>query len=166
MYRSNIKSITISLLTLLISGMNAWAGEPGVKLLLRSGKQLSFSFKQKPVVKTTLQELTLSAEGKVWVSCPYADVLRIEINDDVETGITPAIATKSASVLVNTASDAIVISGLPVGETVTVCTIDGRATVRTAADTDGRVSVSRSALSHGIHIITTGSGISYKFYNH
>lgn len=166
MYRSNIKSLTVSLLTLLVSGMNAWAGEPGVKLLLRSGQQLSFSFKQKPVVKTTPQELTLSAEGKVWVSCPYADVLRMEMSDDVETGIAPAIDTKRASVLVNISTDAIVISGLSVGEAVTVCTIDGMATVRTAADTDGRVSVSRSALAHGIYIITTGSGISYKFYNH
>ena len=166
MYRSNIKSLTVSLLTLLVSGMNAWAGEPGVKLLLRSGQQLSFSFKQKPVVKTTPQELTLSAEGKVWVSCPYADVLRMEMSDDVETGIAPAIDTKRASVLVNISTDAIVISGLSVGETVTVCTIDGMATVRTEADTDGMVSVSRSALAHGIYIITTGSGISYKLYNH
>lgn len=160
------KCLTSSLLALLVSCVNAWAGEPGVNLLLRSGQQLSFCFKQKPVVKTAQQELTLSADGKVWVSCPYADVLRMEISDNVETSITSATAMKSGSILVNISADAIGISGLSDGESVTVCATDGTVTLRTAAGADGRVSVSRSALSHGIYIITTGSGISYKFYNH
>lgn len=159
------KSFIISLLALLSYCACGWAGEPGVKLLLRSGQQLNFSFWQKPVIKTTSQEISLLAEDKVRVSCPYADVLRMEIVDNAETGITSTKATKNPTVTVKVSTNAINIFGLSAGETVTLCATDGTVTLHTAADTEGRVSITLSTLHRGIYIITTGSGINYKFYH-
>ena len=163
-FRMKTKGIIISLLALLNNCVCGLAGEPGVKILLKSGQQLSFCFKQKPLVKTTPQELTLYAEDKIWVSCPYADVLRMEMVDNVETGIISTKVSKNA-ITVKTSADAIDISGLSAGETVTICTTGGMETLHTAADTDGRVSITLSALPKGIYVITTGSGINYKFYH-
>ena len=88
----------------------------------------------------------------------------MEMVDNVETGIISTKVSKNA-IIVKTSADAIDISGLSAGETVTICTTGGMETLHTAADTDGRVSITLSALPKGIYVITTGSGINYKFYH-
>ena len=153
------------LLALFAFSLSVFAGNPGVTFLLRSGKKVSFSFAEKPVVALSDANLSVSVGGVEHVSYAYADVQRVVVVDDVVSAIDNVVANdKSQHVVFSFSANVLNVSGLAVGERFSLYAIDGKLMLSENADADGKAAISLSSLQQGIYIVRTQSGISYKLF--
>lgn len=153
------------LLALFAFSLSVFAGNPGVTFLLRSGKKVSFSFAEKPVVALSDANLSVSVGGVEHVSYAYADVQRVVVVDDVVSAIDNVVANdKSQHVVFSFSANVLNVSGLAVGERFSLYAIDGKLMLSENADADGKAAISLSSLQQGIYVVRTQSGISYKFF--
>lgn len=74
-----MKKTFTMLLALFAFSLSMFAGNPGVTFLLRSGKKVSFTFAEKPVIALSDANLSVSVRGVERVSYAYADVQRVVV---------------------------------------------------------------------------------------
>lgn len=145
--------------------LSAFAGNPGITFLLHSGQKVSFTFIEKPVVSFSETNLAVSVRGAERVSYAYADVARIMMEDDVVSSVNNVTANdKSQHVIFNLSANTLSVTGLPVGNQLSLYAIDGKLQLSMQANVDGSAIVSLSALPQGVYIVRTQSGISYKLF--
>lgn len=162
---TTMKNLRIILLGLLAGVINFSQAEPGAKLLLRNGEQVCFSFAHHPVIKTSDTEIVLYVDGKEQIVCTLADVQRVEMLDDVETAINLENSSDKMSVVFSIGNGTMTIDGLKAKESIAVYSVNGAKTVSLKALRNGSLSVPLSSLPHGVCVVNTASGISYKLYN-
>lgn len=161
-----MKNLRIILLGLLAGVINFSQAEPGAKLLLRNGEQVCFSFAHHPVIKTSDTEIVLYVDGMEQITCALADVQRVEMIDDVETAINlEGGAADEKTVVFSISNGTMTINGLKAKEAIAVYNVNGAKAVSLKALGNGSLSVPLSSLPHGVCVISTASGISYKLYN-
>lgn len=160
-----MKKTFTMLLALFAFSLSVFAGNPGVTFLLRSGKKVSFSFAEKPVVALSDANLSVSVGGVERVSYAYADVQRVVVVDDVVSAIDNVVANdKSQHVVFLFSASTLNVSGLAVGERFSLYAIDGKLMLSEKANADGKAAMNLSSLQQGIYIVRTQSGISYKLF--
>lgn len=160
-----MKKTFTMLLALFAFSLSMFAGNPGVTFLLRSGKKVSFTFAEKPVVALSDANLSVSVGGVEHVSYAYADVQRVVVVDDVVSAIDNVVANdKSQHVVFSFSANVLNVSGLAVGERFSLYAIDGKLMLSENADADGKAAISLSSLQQGIYVVRTQSGISYKLF--
>ena len=160
-----MKNLRIILLGLLAGVINFSQAESGAKLLLRNGEQVCFSFAHHPVIKTSDTEIVLYVDGKEQITCALADVQRVEMIDDVETAINLEGDADKKTVVFSISNGTMTIEGLKAKEAIAVYTVNGVKAVSLKALRNGTLRVPLSSLPHGVCVISTASGISYKLYN-
>lgn len=160
-----MKNLRIILLGLLAGVINFSQAEPGAKLLLRNGEQVCFSFAHHPVIKTSDTEIVLYVDGKEQITCALADVQRVEMIDDVETAVNLECGADEKTVVFSISNGTMTINGLKVKEAIAVYNVNGAKAVSLKALGNGSLSVPLSSLPHGVCVVSTASGISYKLYN-
>ena len=158
------KTFTL-LLALFAFSLSLFAGNPGVTFLLRSGKKVSFSFAEKPVIALNDDYLSVSVHGVERVSYAYADVQRVVVADDVVSAIDNVVANdKSQHVVFSFPANVLNVSGLAANESIALYATDGKLMLREKANADGKAAMNLSSFQHGIYVVRTQSGISYKFF--
>ena len=160
-----MNKLRIIILGLLAGVVNFSQAAPGAKLLLRNGEQVFFSFAHHPVIKTSDTDIVLYVDGKEQIACTLADVQRVEMLNDVETGINLGNSSDKQSVVFRIGNGTMSIEGLNPKESIAVYSANGAKMVSLKALHNGSLSVPLSALPHGVCVISTASGISYKLYN-
>ena len=160
-----MKNLRIILLGLLAGVINFSQAEPGAKLLLRNGEQVCFSFAHHPVIKTSDTEIVLYVDDKEQITCALADVQRVEMIDDVETAINLEGGADEKTAVFSISNGTMTINGLKAKEAIAVYNVNGAKAVSLKALGNGSLSVPLSSLPHGVCVISTVSGISYKLYN-
>ena len=107
-------------------------------------------------MKVTIEDdmKTAVAEGNLVITCTKGDIKNWTFStsagsDDVWTGIESPTASGTNCIL---NSDRIILSNLPEGSTVTLCSIDGRIVKRSRAEGDYELSISE--LPKGIYVLT------------
>lgn len=153
------------LLALFAFSLSVFAGNPGVTFLLRSGKKVSFSFAEKPVVALSDANLSVSVGGVEHVSYAYADVQRVVVVDDVVSAIDNVVANdKSQHVVFSFPANVLNVSGLAANESIALYATDGKLMLREKANAEGKAAMNLSSLQQGIYVVRTQSGISYKLF--
>ena len=141
--------------------------EEGVTFYLNTGGKVSFAFSERPVVKLSRDELTISADGSNDVSYAYDAVKKVMFESDIVNSVAaPATATDDAHVLFSVGQNQIKASGLQTGERVSLYALNGTLQQTTIASSNGTTSLSLGALPKGVYIVLTQGGISYKFMKH
>ena len=155
------------LVTMLLCSGTVWAGSPGVTFLLRNGQKVSFAFAEKPVVAVSNTDLMVSVTGSERVRFAYAEVQRVFFSDDVTSGIASVQSKLSSqpNAVFSWQNGALQVSGLMPNEQVRVYGLDGNLALSERAQIDGSLQLSFSALSKGVYVVRTQSGLSYKFFN-
>lgn len=142
-----------------------FAGNSGVIFLLRSGKKVSFTFAEKPVITLSDTNLSVSVCGVECVNYSYADVQSVVVADDVVSAVDNVVGNdKSQHVVFSYSASTLNVSGLPANESIALYTIDGKLMLRERADADGKAAMNLSSLQQGIYVVRTQSGISYKLF--
>ena len=158
-----MKKLPIALFVLLAGVVAFGQAEPGAKLLLRNGEQVCFGFTHHPVIKTSDNDVVLYVEGKEQIRCALADVKRVEMVDDVETAISLGNRGDNKNVVFSIGKGNMKMFGLKAKERVAVYTANGAKVLSLKAWRNGSLSVPLSSLPHGVCVISTASGIKYKF---
>lgn len=141
--------------------------EEGVTFYLNTGGKVSFAFSERPVVKLSGDELTISTDGSSDVSYAYDAIKKVMFESDIVTSVTaPATATDDAHVLFSVDQNQIKASGLQAGERVSLYALNGTLQQTTIASSDGTATLSLSTLSKGVYVVRAQGGISYKFVKH
>lgn len=160
-----MKNTFTMLLALFAFSLSMFAGNPGVTFLLRSGKEVSFTFVEKPVIALSDAYLSVRVRGVERVSYAYADVQRVVVVDDVVSAIDNVVANdKSQHVVFSFSASTLNVSDLAANESIALYTIDGKLMLRERADADGKAAMNLSSLQQGIYVVRTQSGISYKLF--
>lgn len=160
-----MKKTFTMLLALFAFSLSVFAGNPGVTFLLRSGRKVSFSFAEKPVVALSDANLSVSVGGVERVSYAYAEVQRVVVVDDVVSAIDNVVANdKSQHVVFSFSANVLNVSGLAANESIALYTIDGKLMLSEKANAEGKAAMNLSSLQQGIYVVRTQSGISYKFF--
>ena len=142
-----------------------FAGNSGVIFLLRSGKKVSFTFAEKPVITLSDTNLSVSVCGVECVNYSYADVQSVVVADDVVSAVDNVVGNdKSQHVVFSYSASTLNVSDLAANESIALYTIDGKLMLRERADADGKAAMNLSSLQQGIYVVRTQSGISYKFF--
>lgn len=145
--------------------LSVFAGNPGVTFLLRGGQKVSFSFAEKPVVTFSEADFSVSVHGVKRVSCAYAEVVRVTVEDDVVSAINETTTNgNNQHVVFNLSANSLEVSGLAANEKLSLYTTDGKLMLSDKANTEGKSSISLSFLHQGIYVVRTQSGISYKLF--
>lgn len=82
-----MKKTFTMLLVLFAFSLSVFAGNPGVTFLLRSGKKVSFSFAEKPVITLSYTNLSVSMCGVERMNYSYANVQSVVVADDVVSAV-------------------------------------------------------------------------------
>lgn len=91
-----------------------FAGNSGVIFLLRSGKKVSFTFAEKPVITLSGTNLSVSVCGVECVNYSYADVQSVVVADDVVSAVDNVVGNdKSQHVVFSYSASTLNVSGLP-----------------------------------------------------
>lgn len=160
-----MKKTFTMLFALFAFSLSMFADNLGVTFLLRSGKEVSFTFAEKPVIALSDANLSVSVRGVELVSYAYADVQRVVVADDVFSAIDNVVANdKSHHVVFSFSASTLNVSGLTANESIALYTIDGKLMLRKRADADGKAAMNLSSLQQGIYVVRTQSGISYKLF--
>ena len=85
--------------------------------------------------------------------------------DDVETAINLEGDADKKTVVFSISNGTMTIEGLKAKEAIAVYTVNGVKAVSLKALRNGTLRVPLSSLPHGVCVISTASGISYKLYN-
>lgn len=160
-----MKKTFVTLLAFLAFSLSAFADNPGVTFLLRSGQKVSFAFVEKPVVAFSETNLAVSVHGVERVSYAYADVQRVVIDDDVISAVDNAVANSDGQSVVFLLSDqTLSVSGIAAGEKISLYAIDGKLALSQKANAEGITIIDLSALQQGVYVVRTQNGISYKLF--
>lgn len=151
---------------LLLGSVWAWAeSSQGVTFLLKSGQKVSFAFTERPVIATSKEAVSVSTDGTERVSYAYADVARILFEESVVSAVESPVDDKAVHVVFLMDNGGLHARGLKTGELVGVYTLTGERVLSAKASSDGRVDLPCTTLSKGVYVISTHSGISYKWMN-
>lgn len=107
----------------------------------------------------------LYVEGKEQITCALADVQRVEMIDDVETAVNLECGADEKTVVFSISNGTMTINGLKAKEAIAVYNVNGAKAVSLKVLGNGSLSVPLSSLPHGVCVVSTASGISYKLYN-
>lgn len=153
---------TLSLLLSFFLGAHLlWADEYGVTLLLRNTTSVSFAFSKKPCLVPSSAELSITTADGERVSYALGDVKSVVVNDNIPSGI--ATVTHNGDAAFHISGSTIEAYGLRAGEQVTVSALSGNLLMRKTAGADGRLLLSLEALGKGVFVVSTQSGVGYKF---
>ena len=142
-----------------------FAGNSGVIFLLRSGKKVSFTFAEKPVITLSDTNLSVSVCGVECVNYSYADVQSVVVADDVVSAVDNVVGNdKSQHVVFSYSASTLNVSGLAANESIALYATDGKLMLSEKANADGKATMSLSSLQQGIYVVRTQSGISYKLF--
>ena len=160
-----MKKTFTMLLALFAFSLSMFAGNPGVTFQLRSGKKVSFTFAEKPVIALSDANLSVSVRGVECVSYAYADVQRVVVDDDVVSAVDNVVANdKSQHVVFSFSASTLNVSGMAANESIALYATDGKLMLSEKANADGKAAISLSSLRQGIYVVRTQSGISYKLF--
>lgn len=160
-----MKKTFTMLLALFAFSLSMFAGNPGVTFLLRSGKKVSFTFAEKPVIALSDDYLSVSVHGVERIIYLYADVQRVVVADDVVSAIDNVVANdKSQHVVFSFPANVLNVSGLAANESIALYATDGKLMLREKANAEGKAAMNLSSLQQGIYVVRTQSGISYKLF--
>lgn len=160
-----MKKTFTMLLALFAFSLSMFAGNPGVTFLLRSGKKVSFTFAEKPVIALSDANLSVSVCGVERVSYAYADVQRMVVVDDIVSAIDNVVANdKRQHVVFSFSASTLNVSGLPANESIALYATDGKLMLSDKANAEGKAAMNLSSLQQGIYVVRTQSGISYKLF--
>lgn len=160
-----MKKTFTMLLALFAFSLSMFAGNPGVTFQLRSGKKVSFTFAEKPVIALSDANLSVSVRGVERVSYAYADVQRVVVDDDVVSAIDNVVANdKSQHVVFSFSASTLNVSGMAANESIALYAINGKLMLSEKANSEGKASVSLAGLQQGIYVVRTQSGVSYKLF--
>lgn len=132
--------------------------EEGVVLTLTDGTQVGFAFSARPKVAMG-SELTLTADGNS-VSYNYSEVKSMTFGEVQLTDIKET-ATSTNPVNFKLQSDQLLVSGLPIGETVAVYNLSGQQLEVVRQTAEGAV-LNLPLTQKGVLIVRTSTGVSYK----
>ena len=108
-----MKKTFTMLLALFAFSLSMFAGNPGVTFLLRSGKKVSFTFAEKPVIALSDANLSVTVRSVECVSYAYADVHRVVVDDDVVSAVDNVVTNdKSQHVVFSFSASTLNVSGL------------------------------------------------------
>lgn len=160
-----MKKTFTMLLALFAFSLSMFAGNPGVTFLLRSGKKVSFTFAEKPVVALSDANLSVSVCGVERVIYAYAEVQRVVVVDDVVSAIDNVVVNdKSQHIVFSFSASTLNVSGLAANESIALYATDGKLMLSEKANAEGKAAMNLSSLQQGIYVVRTQSGISYKFF--
>lgn len=140
------------------------AAEEGVTLRLKSGQEVSFVFTSKPCIATSDVELVITTADGQKLSYDYAEVRNISFGEYASTGITETTAQQSAEVTFKVNAGVLSVFNLPVGESVSICTLNGNRIVMQKQNVDGAI-LNLPLKASGVLVVRTSTGISYKILN-
>lgn len=152
----NIKKI---LLIAFMAIPSALFAEEGATLLLKIGQTVAFAFSSRPVVKTGEQLMMQSTNQTVIYD--YSEVQRIELGEISTTGIRNVEKEKPA-IIFKLTNEGIEVSGLDYGESISVFTVNGTKVANTKSKAKGS-KIRLSLPVKGVYVVSTSSGINYKF---
>ena len=145
---------------LLSSALSARADE-GVILSLKDGREVAFAFSAKPRLAFG-EELKINAADGICVNYNYADVRNVRYGEIIETGIDEVEHSGITYDATFRISDGqLQVFGLPAGESVSVYDLNGHRVAMQKQVKDGTI-LSIILDSHGVFVIRTSNGISYK----
>lgn len=160
-----MKKTFTMLLALFAFSLSMFAGNPGVTFLLRSGKKVSFTFAEKPIIALSDANLSVTVRSVECVSYAYADVHRVVVDDDVVSAVDNVVTNdKSQHVVFSFSASTLNVSGLAANESIALYATDGKLMLREKADAHGKAAMNLSSLQQGIYVVRTQSGISYKLF--
>lgn len=134
--------------------------EEGVMLTLTDGTQVGFTFSATPKVAMG-SELTISTADGTSVSYAYSEVKTFCFGEVQVTAIEDATSSPTCAVSFKLEIDQVLVSGLSVGETVSVYNLAGQQLTAVRQVAEGAV-LSVPLTHSGILIVRTGTGVSYK----
>lgn len=149
------------LLTFFLGAHLLWADEYGVTLLLRNTTSVSFAFSKKPCLVPSSAELSIATADGDMVSYALGDVKSVVVNDNVSSGI--GTVTPDGGAVFRISGSVIEACGLRAGEQVAVSALSGTLLMRRTAGADGCLLLSLEALGKGVFVVSTQSGVGYKF---
>ena len=126
-----MKKTFTMLLALFAFSLSMFAGNPGVTFLLRSGKKVSFTFAEKPVIALSDANLSVTVRGVERVSYAYADVQRVVVDDDVVSAVDYVVVKcKRLHSVFSCSSRTVNVSGLAANESIALYATDGKRMLR------------------------------------
>lgn len=137
----------------------SWS-DNGVCLLLRSGKVVGFSFKEKPVVVTGAAVEVRTSETTV--SYDYSEVARLYFDQVIPSGITSAPTGGKSAAVFSVTPSGISVNGLSRGERVYVHTSGGMLVSSWMSSGDAPLEVSLPQGGREIYIVSTEGGVTFK----
>lgn len=129
-----------------------------VKLFLKSGETVSYSFSKKPVMTYSGSDLVVSS-SKVEVVYPLCTISKMCFEYDI-TGIDK---TTKADLRFSLSGNIIVVEGEKAKTDITIYDLKGTAVKKSMTDGEGRTEISIYDLVKGIYIVKTVS-VSFKIY--
>ena len=159
---SNINLRSVLLCLLMLCGGSAVHADDGVVLLLTSGREVGFAFSSRPQVVPG-EELVIRCADGVEVSYAYGEVQRLSWG---EVGTTTSVDSSIMGdapkrVQFSVSPSELLIDGLPVGESVSLCRADGQLVSTHLQDAEGATLCIPLSYS-GLYIVRTSTGVSYK----
>lgn len=159
---SPLVRLAFVLMLLLGTSMGARADE-GVILKLKVGQEVAFAFSGKPCISTG-EELGITMPDGTNVSYDYAEVSSIRFGTYTITGIEETTSAEGVDVSFRIDGGVLSVSGLPRGESVSLYNLSGqRLASKKQTATDSTLSISLPA--HGVLVIRTSTGVSYRVMN-
>lgn len=156
---NNFTRFCIVALLLLCVGTHAMAND-GVIITLKDGQELSFKFSSKPRIYFG-SELTITAPDSTTVSYEYTEVRSVRYGTLTPTGIEDTPSDETSNISFKIVNGTLYVYGLPVNERVSIYNIAGQRIASQSQTNDGDV-LTITLNSHGVVVVRTSTGISYK----
>lgn len=138
-----------------------FASSSGIRIYMREGNAVWFSFDQNPTLKVKNSNLLISVNGMKCVSYPYANVERVQIIG----GASIPQSNSKQDLSFNLASDLLSVTGLSTDEPVELYSVDDRLLLSLKADTMGKASADLSLFQQDEFIVRVlRKGITYKLF--
>lgn len=155
--------ICLMVLLLFSAGTNCKA-EDGVVVTLKDGQVVNFLFSSKPCVMTTEAELLITTADGQRLSYDYSEVSSVRFGNGESTGVKEAPAQDISEVSFKIISGVLNVYDLPVGENVSVYTLNGHRIGTQSQQKDGEV-LSIPLKANGVLVVRTSTGVSYRILN-
>lgn len=144
-----MKKLFLLLSIFLISAVAYAQKEKALSLSMHDGTSVSFFLKNKPLVTFDGDYMEIVAETSQ-VKVKRSDVAEIKFLDEEDnTGIDETTVSETIGI----GNEYVFVGDLQVGCSVRVLSVDGRLVIDEAADENGSVTISLSALPAGIYIL-------------
>lgn len=142
---------------LLLAVCCAGYAQNSVTLYLKSGKSVSYTFQEKPVMSYYGNELLVSTQ-EVQVQYALESIYRLCFEDNSQTTVKEVI---NADVRFAVGADAITITGEEPESDIYIYDLNGVCVGKYSADENGDAEISIRELSDGIYVVKT-SALSFK----